>query len=359
MPAKYLLALVFLLSLASKSVAIEDIDRLVKQEMQANQIPGLAVAILIEGELLFEQSYGLANVELDVPVTSDSVFELASLTKQFTAAAVLILASEGNLSLDDSIADYVDDAPAHWSDISIRQLLSHTAGLSDRFEETLDGRMIMDHSADDMIRSAMATPLISKPGEKWSYSDQGYALLGQVIERASGQAYQEFVEKRLLDPAGLDGARFHSKQSIVPNRVAGYVLSDGKLENVRRDWQYGILSHYGVMASIEDLAAWEKAVVENTVLSQEQLDLAWQPHSQLFATDGFSMNYGFGWFVAKIGDFTVVEHTGVTGTSYARVLESNTAVIVLSNLAFHDVSALGRRILHFLEPAIPFPKDAL
>lgn len=359
MPTKCLLVLAFLLSCATQSVASEKIDRLVKQEMQANQIPGLAIAILVDGELQYERTYGLANVELGVPVTVDSVFELASLTKQFTAAAVIILESEAKLSLDDSVANFIDDVPADWSDMSIRQLLSHTAGLADRFEETVDDRMIMDHSAEDMIRSAMSTPMIAKPGEKWSYSDQGYALLGQVIEQASGQTYGEFVQSRLLAPAGLGDAYFHSKQSIVPNRVAGYVLKEGRLENVRRDWQYGIISHYGIMASIDDLVAWEKAVVENTVLSQEQLDLAWQPHWQIFGADGFSMNYGFGWFVAKIGDYTVVEHTGITGTSYARVLESNTTVIILSNLAFHDVSALGRQILHSLEPEIPFPEEAL
>lgn len=327
--------------------------------MQVNQIPGLAIAVLVNGDIHYEKAYGLANVELDVPVTRNSVFELASLTKQFTAAAVLLLESEGKLSLDSPVVDFLDDVPAGWNDIRIRQLLSHTAGLADRFEETVDGRSIMDHSADDMIRSARATPLVAKPGEKWNYSDQGYALLGLIIERASGRTYEEFVENRLLEPAGVDGAHFHSKQSIIPNRVAGYVLSDGVIENVRRDWQYGIISHYGVLASIADLAAWEKAIVENTVQSREQLSLAWQPHWQLFGTDGFSMNYGFGWFVARVGDYTVVEHTGVTGTSYARVLESNTAVIVLSNLAYHDVSVLGRRILHSLEPAIPFPEDAL
>ncbi len=359
MQAKHFIAFLFLLSCTTESVPTKEIDHLVLQEMESNQIPGLAIAVLVRGDVKFKKAYGLANVELDVPVTAESVFELASLTKQFTASAVLLLESEGKLSLDDPITAFVEDAPATWGDIRVHHLLSHTSGLADRFEETVGDRSIMDHAAEDMIRSAMLTPMIAEPGEVWSYSDQGYALLGQVIERASGQPYERFVKTRLLNPAGARGTYFHSKQSIIPNRVAGYVLDGGRLENVRRDWQYGIISHFGIMASISDLINWEEALVEKTVLSNEQLRLAWQPHWQLFQDEEFSMNYGFGWFVANLGDYTVVEHTGVTGTSYVRVLESDTTVIVLSNLAFHDVSALGRRILKLLDPAIPFTDEAL
>lgn len=359
MPATHLLALLFLVACSTSSVATDEIDRLVKDEISAQQIPGLAIAVLVDGELIFRNTYGLANVELDVAVTEGSVFELASLTKQFTAAAVLLLGSEGELSLDDPIGQYFESAPSGWQDVRVRHLLSHTAGLSDRFEETVGDRQIMDHSAEDMIRSAIATPTIAAPGEEWSYSDQGYALLGRIIEQVSGQSYEDYVRERLLEPAGLTGAQFHNQRSIIANRVAGYLLEEGELKNVRRDWQYGIISHYGIMASIEDLIAWEKSLVDKTVLSKEQLALAWQPHWQLSEGEMFSMGYGFGWFVASVGEYTVVEHSGITGTSYVRALESNTAVIILSNLAFHDVSALGRRILHIMDPAIPFPDAAL
>lgn len=359
MQAKHLLSLLFLLSCTTQSVATEEIDRLVVQEMEANYIPGLAIAVLVGGEVKFERAYGRANVELHVPVTTDSVFELASLTKQFTASAILLLESEGKLSLDDPVTAFFEDAPDTWRDIRVRHLLSHTSGLADRFEETVGDRAIMDHSAEDMIRSAMATPMLAEPGKEWSYSDQGYALLGRIIGHASGLPYEEFVERKLLIPAGVQSAYFHSKSAIIPNRVDGYVLLDGALQNVRRDWQYGILSHFGIMASISDLVTWEKALVENKALSIEQLDSAWQPRWQLFQDGDFSMNYGFGWFVANLGDYTVVEHTGVTGTSYVRVLETDTAVIVLTNLAHHDVSVLGRRILKLMDPAIPFTKEAL
>ena len=327
--------------------------------MNNNQIPGLAIAVLVGGDVIFEKTYGFANVELEVPVSTESVFELASLTKQFSAAAILLLETEGKLSLDDPVTAYLEDTPPAWRDIRIHHLLSHTSGLADRFEETVGDRPIMDHSAEDMIRSAMSTPMIARPGEKWSYSDQGYALLGQIIARTSGLPYDEFVETRLLNPAGIRGAHFHSKQEIIPDRVAGYVFKDGRLENVRRDWQYEIVSHFGIMASISDLVTWEKALVKMEALSTEQLGSAWEPHWQLFEDEDFSMSYGYGWFVADLGNYTVVEHTGVTGTSYVRVLETDTAVIVLSNLAFHDVSALGRRILKLLDPEIPFTTEAL
>lgn len=351
--------LFLIFAFVTQSFASQKIDELVRAEMQENGIPGLAIAVVVDGEPEMLEVYGVANVELDVPVTVDSVFELASVTKQFTAAAVMLLVSEGKLSLDESIVAFVDDAPPEWRDIHIRHLLSHTAGLADRFEETVDGRSIMDHSSDQMIRSAIQTQMVGGPGEQWSYSDQGYVLLGWAVEQVSDRSYEGFIRDRLLAPSGMGGSHLHNKYSIIPGRVAGYEMHEGRLRNVRRDWQFGIVSHFGLMASISQLAAWEKSLVDRSVLSGEQLETMWTPHWQLSRGEGFSMNYGFGWFVAKLGDRTVVEHTGVTGTSYLRVLDTNTAVILLSNLAHYDVARLGRRIAKLLDPSIPFPDAAL
>jgi CubicO group peptidase (beta-lactamase class C family) len=339
--------------------ANEQIDDLVLEEMRVNDIPGLAVAVVSGGNVVKLGTYGVANVELDVSVTPGSVFELASLTKHFTAAAVLLLAEEGKLGLNDQLSNFVEDAPPEWSEIRISHLLNHTAGLADRFEETLDGRQIMDHSSDDMLRSAMDTPTIGRPGEQWQYSDQGYFLLGWIIEQASGMQYPNFVRERLLEPAGMTESYLHTKELIIPSRVAGYEVVDGETQNVRRDWQFEISSHFGLMASVEDLVKWERSLVDRSVLDEGQLHSMWNPSWFLREARDSSVGYGMGWFVVRFSDRTFVEHTGVTGTSYFRDLERNLAVVILSNRTFYDVSSLGRRIAKLIDPSLPFPDSAL
>lgn len=321
-------------SARSDSAAIDKrIDGFIQSEMQRGRIPGVAVAVLKHGKLLKLGCYGSANLELGVPVSEHSVFELASLTKQFTAAAVVLLAYEGKLSLDDSLNKFIDDVPDGWNAITIRHLLCHSAGLAHRFEQTFDGVFLMDYSTENMLRSAKATPMIAAPGTDWEYSDQGYFLLGLVIEQVTGQSYATFLHERFYEPLDMNETYILQQARIIPNRVAGYTVGDGELRNIRRDWQFGLTSHFGVMSSIADLVKWERALVDRTILPEAVLRQLWSP-AYVFREDAETesvLGYGFGWWVNQKNGRRFVEHSGFTGTSYFRDLETQLAVIVLTN----------------------------
>lgn len=311
----------------------QKIDAFVQSEMRQGNIPGVAIAVLKHGKVLKLSCYGSANLELGVPVNEHSVFELASLTKQFTAAAILLLAHESQLSLDDSLTRFIDDVPDGWRAITIRQLLCHSAGLAHRFEQTFHGVFLMDYSTEDMLRSAKATPMIAAPGTDWEYSDQGYFLLGLVIERVTGHSYAAFLRERFFEPLNMKETYRLEQARIIPNRVAGYTITNGTLRNIRRDWQFGLMSHFGVMSSISDMVKWEKALVERTILPDSVLRQLWSP-AYIFRQDTTTesvLGYGFGWWINQKNGRRFVEHSGFTGTSYFRDLETQLAVIVLTN----------------------------
>ncbi len=301
--------------------------------MARGNIPGLAMALLERGKVLEIAIYGTANLELGVPVTEHSVFELASLTKQFTGAAIAMLAEEGRLNINDSLHHYIEDIPESWHTITIRQLLSHSAGLTHRFEQTYAGVFLMDYSTDEMLETAKNTPLIATPGTDWQYSDQGYFLLGLVIERVTGNTFESFLQERFLEPLGMTETYLLDQEQIIPNRVAGYTIQDSKLQNIRRDWQFGLTSHFGVMSSILDMVKWEQSLAAENILSAELLTRVWSP-LYVFREDAATssvLGYGYGWWVNQKNGRRFVEHSGFTGTSYFRDLKTGLAVIVLTN----------------------------
>ncbi len=311
------------------------VDAFVRHRLELANVPGAAIAVLRGGVPLHVATYGEANVELGAPVLRDSVFELASLTKSFTAAAILLLRDEGKLALDDPISRFVDDVPDAWQGIELHHLLTHTAGLAHRFERTVDGELPMNTATASMLAAAKATPTIAQPGTDWEYSDQGYFLLGLAIERAAGMPYAEFLRRRFFEPLGMDRTRLLDQDAIVPGRVAGYRVVDGALRNIRRDWEFGLTSHFGILSTIDDLIAWERGLVEGAALSPE-LQAEWQSPVRPFRGDPQGddvLAYGHGWWVERRGGRTVVSHSGLTGTSYLRALgpDGPLTAIVLTN----------------------------
>lgn len=171
-------------SRAQSGAPIEQrVDTLIARQMAARRIPGLSLGVVHDGQLVLTKGFGDATLEWKQPATPDTVYLLASVTKTFTAAAIMMLAADGKLALDDAIGKYVD-APPRWTGITIRCLLTHTAGLKDRFEAGPDRRMFLDYSAAQMLAAASSTPVDAAPGEMWQYSDQGFFLLGLIVERA-------------------------------------------------------------------------------------------------------------------------------------------------------------------------------
>jgi CubicO group peptidase (beta-lactamase class C family) len=336
----------------------EQVDTVAKAEMLRGRVPGAAIAVLQNGSVLFMKAYGAANLELAVPVQTNSVFEIASLTKQFTAAAVLLLAHEGKLRLDDPLTGFVEQAPKSWEGITVRQLLTHTAGLEHRFEKSVEGTLLLDYSTDSMLASAKATPTFAAPGERFRYSDQGYFLLGLIIERVQSRTYAEFLSDRFFVPLGMTQTRIQDQARIVPNRVAGYTIKDELPVNIRRTWQFGLTSHFGVLSSVEDMAKWEQSLWTNQTLPLAVREQMWTP-ARIFRTnehEGYLLAYGYGWWVISENGHRIIEHSGITGTHYFKDAKTGIAVVVLTNRdqpSGPGTVEMARKIAQLFDPTIP------
>ncbi|HEU4932799.1 MAG TPA: serine hydrolase domain-containing protein, partial [Pyrinomonadaceae bacterium] len=225
-----ILALILLLSttcLAQDSFE-KKIDEYLRTQMQAQQIPGIALAVVRDGKIVLARGYGLANVEHQVPVKPETIFQSGSTGKQFTATAVMMLVEEGKLSLEDKITKYFTDAPESWGNITVRHLLTHTSGMTD-YPPDFDMRR--DYTEDDLLQRIKAIPLAFQPGEKWSYSNLAYVTLGILIHKVSGKFYGDFLQERVFKPLDMSTARIISEADIVPNRAAGYRVANGQLKN--------------------------------------------------------------------------------------------------------------------------------
>ena len=289
----------------AKETFTPKIDRYIRTEMRRQQIPGVSLAILRKGKISLLRSYGLSNVEHQVAVKPETVFQSGSLGKQFTAAAVMILVEDGKLSLDDKITKYFPDAPQSWQNITVRRLLTHTAGMGDYPAEMDLRRDYTEQQYFDMIKSA---PLAYEAGTKWDYSNVGYVTLGILIHKITGKLYGDFLAERIFQPLGMTTARVISEADIVPNRAAGYRLVNAKLKN--HEWvspSTNSTADGSLYLTILDLAKWDAALYQNQPLSQSSLAQAWTP---VTLNDGTRKGYGFGWHVEEIHGRRVVYHGG-------------------------------------------------
>ena len=311
------------------------IDRYVETEMQQRHIPGLALAVCYRGKILKEKGYGVADVQHQSPVTPETVFELASITKQFTASAIMLLVQEGKVELDEGIHTYLPDAPEYWRGITVRHLLTHTSGLPDMahgfsgFDDPSFGPIGIDISAEKAYRAARADSLRSAPGEQYTYSDVGYFLLGLIVQKASGTPYREFMQQRIFEPVGMTDTYILDQAVIHPGEARGYTLQDGELVNIRRVWNYEVPSHYGIFSTVGDLARWDSVLYTEQVLTDESKAQMWSP---MPLNSGRPYPYGFGWKTWTVNDRLIIDHTGITGTEIIRMPDDSLTVIVLTNL---------------------------
>ena len=220
-PAVLLLAII----LASPAVAQTDVaarvDALVAAEMTRQNIPGVSLAVVKNGEPVLVKGYGLANLEHRVPVTPETIFQSGSVGKQFTSAAMMLLVEDGKVQLDAPVSTYLGPVPAAWRAITVRHLLTHTSGMTG-YPDGFDFRR--DYTEDELLSRIKEVPLAFEPGAKWEYSNLGYVTLGILIGKVTGRFYGEFLKERLFKPAGMTTARIISEADIVPNRAAGYRL---------------------------------------------------------------------------------------------------------------------------------------
>src|SRR5262245_27964404 len=215
-----LAALLLGVAVASTSRA-DTIDDYIALQMKRQRLPGLSLAVVRDGKVVRAQGYGLANVELGVPMRPETRLQSGSMGKQFAATAVMMLVEAGKLRLDDPVRKYLPGAPETWNDITVRHLLTHTSGIGPfDYGGAFDTRK--DYTEDEMLQQAYALPLDFPPGTRWNYSNTGYVVLGILIHKVTGKFYGDFLAERVFRPLGMESTRIISEEDIIPNRAAGY-----------------------------------------------------------------------------------------------------------------------------------------
>jgi CubicO group peptidase (beta-lactamase class C family) len=327
-----ILAMLVLMLARAGALGAENVDKYVETQMKQQRMPGLALAVVKDGKVVLAKGYGLANVEHNVPVKPETIFQSGSVGKQFTATAVMMLVEEGKLALDDRISKYLKHAPETWKDITVQHLLTHTSGI--KTYSPTDLNMRQDYTEEELVKKAASFRLDFPPGQKWSYSNTGYVLLGVIIRKASGEFYGDFLQKRVFQPLGMETARIINEADIVPNRAAGYRLADGKLKN--QEWvspSLNATADGSLYLTVLDMAKWDAALYTEKLLKRSSLEQMWTP---VKTTDGKSHPYGFGWAVQTAGGHKIVAHGGAWQgfmSAIVRYPDDKLTVIVLTNLA--------------------------
>jgi CubicO group peptidase (beta-lactamase class C family) len=317
---------------SKNGVSKNEVSKYVQSEMQRQHIPGIALLVSRRGKIVLAQGFGLSNVELQVAVKPETIFQSGSVGKQFTATAVMMLVEEGKIALDDPLTKYFPDAPAAWKEVTVRELLSHTAGFGD-YPEKFDFRK--DWTEDELLKVVEGIPLAYPPGTKWEYSNLGFLTLGILIHRVTGEFYGDFLQQRIFQPLGMQTTRIISEADIVPNRAAGYRLVKGELKN--QEWVSPMMNTTAdgsLYFSILDLAKWDSALSTDKLLKRSSFDEMWTP-AKLKNGQPNKDGYGFGWFIGERRGHHVVSHDGAWQgfkSTIARYVNDQLTVVVLANL---------------------------
>ena len=308
----------------------DPVDDLIKSEMARHQIPGLALKVVQHGKETKTAAYGFANLEWDVPTTPETVFEIGSVTKQFTAACIMLLVEEAKLSLDDKISLHLTNTPASWTNITIRHLLTHTSGIKNY--TGLEGFGLSQHLTQaQFIAKIGELPLVFPPGEKFSYCNTGYNLLGFIIENASGKKYWEFLSEKILGPLAMSATTNREPSRILKLRAAGYEQSKTN-GLVNRDVDYTDLFSAGeIVSTISDVMKWDAGLDTEKILKNSSKEQMWTSGK---LNNGKSTGYGFGWFLNPLDGHKNIGHSGSTSgfsASNQRFPDDGLQIIVLCN----------------------------
>ncbi|MEO6181720.1 MAG: serine hydrolase domain-containing protein [Verrucomicrobiota bacterium] len=327
-------------------LAADKVDQFIHEEMENRGVPGLALAIIRDGKTIKTAAYGWANVELKSPVKTETVFEIGSVTKQITAAGILLLQQQGKLSVDDKISNHFQDIPQSWTNITIRHLLAHTSGI--KSYTGLDGFELTKHlTQQQFIKTLASVPMEFAPGEKWKYCNTGYSLLGYVIENVSGKKYWEFIGENIFGPLQMSLTTNREPSLIIQNRADGYEMKKGTLFN--RDYDLtDVFSAGAIVSTVGDLAKWNAALDSEKLLSESSKSQMW---TSAKLKDDKPTGYGFGWHVTPFQSHRNIGHSGSTSgfsASLQRFPDDKLCVILLCNSGEDNVATiLAKKIASF------------
>ncbi len=310
--------------------APQEITRKVEEYMNAavriNRFSG-AVLLARDGQPIISRGYGMANLEHSVPNTPQTVFRVGSVTKQFTGMAVALLQERGKLSVNDPICKYLTDCPPAWQPITIKNLLTHTAGIPNytEFPDFMKTAAV-DTTAAELTSRFRDKPLQFALGEKYAYSNSGYFLLGTIIERASGKSYADFLQENIFAPLGMKDTGYDNPVRLIKHRASGYARTSDGFINAAPISMSTAYAAGALYSTVGDLLLWDQALYTEKLVSRKSLDEAFTP---------FKSNYGYGWSIGKRHDRQVISHGGgIFGFSayIARYPADRMTVVVLSNV---------------------------
>lgn len=311
-------------------------------------VPGASVIVIRDGRVIFRSAYGMADLERGVPATTRTDYRLASVTKQFTAMAIMLLAGDGRLRYDQPVREILPELPPAAAGVTIRHLLNHTSGLLDYEDLIPDTQTVQVHDRDVLSLLAAHDSVYFPAGTRYRYSNSGYCLLALVVERVSGTPFAGFLQERIFSRLGMAGTVAHRDGvDTVPRRAYGYAPDSGGFRPSDQSVTSATLGDGGVYTSVEDLVRWDRALYTNELVDQAALRLATTPP----ALPGDSTQYGFGWFVDAYRGVRRWRHTGETSgfrNAIQRYPERRFTVIVLTNRNGGDPATAAERITDLL-----------
>lgn len=313
--------------------ALASMDQRIEAAMAEDNIPGVLIGVASRGRLVHMQSYGMANVELRVPVSDSTVFEIGSISKQFVTAAIMLLVEDGKVGLDDGIHEYLPDLPSEWLGVTVRQLLTHTSGIPDYEEIQTYEAYRFRFTPEQIIRVAHSRPMDFEPGMGWYYSNTGYFLLSLIVERVEGRPLGPVLQSRIFGPLGMTQTRLADPEDIIPHRAAGYWVDRMGVALMNRDATQpsSTLGAGGILSSVHDMVKWDEALYGNQLLSEASKVAMW---TSTVLPNGDDTGYGFGWGVGQYRGYRSVSHNGqVAGfvASFMRLPDEEVALIVFAN----------------------------
>ena len=336
---------VLLLLLAPAVARADKTDDYVRAEMKRQNIPGLSLVVIKDGKIIKSEGYGLANIALKTPATPETVYRIASVSKQFIATGIMLLAQDGQLSVDDPISRYLEGTPEAWNAIAIRHLLTHTSGLL-REAPGFDPFKIQNDA--DLLKTAYPRSLRFAPGEKWEYCNTGYFALAEIIRKVSGRPWTEYLTDKVFKPSGMNTTFPTNTNVSLPKRAQGYADND-TLRNAD-DWP-ALRPSGAFLSTVLDLAKWDAVLDTDRILSEVSRRQMW---TAVRLNDGTSSPYGFGWELGEVGGRKVVHHRGgMPGfrSDFARYLDDRLTIIVLMNLNDVDIDSIRHGLANLYLPS--------
>jgi CubicO group peptidase (beta-lactamase class C family) len=335
------------------------IDHFVNRERSRQHIPGVSLAIVRRGELVKATGYGFADLESGVRAKPETVYPIASVTKQFTAMGAMLLYQAGYLGLDDGVSDYLERTPKPWRDVTVRHILTMTSGIIDvendlpSLQDTIT-MLAKEYSDHDLLSLAAVRPRKFKAGERYAYSNTGYHMLGMIIRAQTGLKWGDFLKERIFDPLGMADTRANDLAEIVPKRARGYWLGAAGYHN--GPYVSQSMSAYaagGLRSTVLDLAKWDASLYTDKAVKPSTVDLMWTP---VKLNDGSTYPYGFGWAIGEHNGCRYVRHNGSRESGFeasmCRFRDVDLAVIALTNRFQCNPSAIVDAVAELVEPSL-------